>query len=59
MASLALLTPHAWAIEGFRELVFDEAGFVDILRQLGVLLLYAVGLVAVGTWGLRRSLTRG
>jgi ABC-2 type transport system permease protein len=58
MASLALLTPHAWAIDAFRDLVFRGASVMDILRQLGVLLVYAGVLVVLGTWGLRRSLTR-
>ncbi len=58
MATLARLTPHAWAIDAMRGLVFEDAAITDILVQLGVLAAYAVGLVALGTWGLRRSLTR-
>jgi ABC-2 type transport system permease protein len=59
LASVAGLTPHAWAIGAFRDLVYADAGVLDILRQLGVLVVYAALLVAVGTWGMRRSLTRG
>jgi ABC-2 type transport system permease protein len=59
MSSLAQLTPHAWAIDAFRDLVFRQAGLLDILRQLSVLVVYAGVLVVLGTWGLRRSLTRG
>jgi ABC-2 type transport system permease protein len=59
MSSLARLTPHAWAIDAFRDLVYANAGIVEILSQLTVLLVYAGSLVVVGTWGLRRSLTRG
>jgi len=58
-ASVAYLTPHAWAISGFRDLVFHGAGLVAILPQLTVLIVYAGGLVVLGTWGLRRALTRG
>lgn len=58
MATLARLTPHAWAIDALRGLVFEDAAITDILAQLGVLAAYAVALVALGTWGLRRSLTR-
>jgi ABC-2 type transport system permease protein len=57
--SLAQLTPHAWAIGAFRDLVYAHAGVLDIIRQLSVLVLYAALLVAIGTWGMRRSLTRG
>ncbi len=59
MSSLAKLTPHAWAIDAFRDLVYSRAGLLDILAQLSVLVVYAGALVALGTWGLRRSLTRG
>jgi ABC-2 type transport system permease protein len=59
MSTLALLTPHAWAIDALRGLVYEEAGLLGILAQLGVLVVYASALVVVGTWGLRRSLTRG
>lgn len=59
IATISMLTPHHWAIDGFRQLVFYQAGISDILAQLGVLAVYALVLVGVGTWGLRRSLTRG
>jgi ABC-2 type transport system permease protein len=59
IATISQLTPHFWAIDAFRELVFFEAGLGDILTQLGVLLIFAVVLVGIGTVGLRRSLTRG
>ncbi len=59
MSSLAWLTPHAWAIDAFRDLVYRRAELLDILAQLSVLLAYAGVLVVIGTWGLRRSLTRG
>jgi len=59
MATLARLTPHAWALEALRSLANEGAGLLDILAQLGVLIAYAAVLVVIGTWGLRRSLTRG
>ncbi len=59
ISTISMLTPHHWAIDGFRQLVFYHAGIGDILAQLGVLAVYALVLVGIGTWGLRRSLTRG
>jgi ABC-2 type transport system permease protein len=59
LSSLARLTPHAWAIDALRDLVYQDAGVIDILRQLSVLVVYAGALVLLGIWGLRRSLTRG
>jgi ABC-2 type transport system permease protein len=36
MRSIAHLTPHAWAMDAFRALLFDGATLADILPQLGV-----------------------
>lgn len=59
MRAFALLTPHAWANDGFGTLILHGGGFVDILPNLGVLLAYAAALFALGAWLLRRSLTAG
>jgi ABC-2 type transport system permease protein len=58
MQSIARFTPHAWAIDGFAEMVRRGGGFVDVIPNLGVLLLFAAVLMAAGTWRLRRVLTR-
>ncbi len=59
ISTISMLTPHFWAIDSFRELVFYKATVTDIVTQLAVLALYAALMVGIGTWGLRRSLTRG
>jgi ABC-2 type transport system permease protein len=56
--TIAYLTPQAWAIQGLREVALRGGTVVDVLRELGVLVLYAVALMAVGTWQFRRILTR-
>jgi ABC-2 type transport system permease protein len=56
--TLAYLTPQAWAIQGLREVALRGGTVIDVLQELGVLVLYAVGLLAVGTWRFRRILTR-
>ena len=58
MTTISRFTPHAWAIDALRDLSFRGVGVSEILLQLGVLAAMAVALVVVGTWGLRRSLTR-
>jgi ABC-2 type transport system permease protein len=58
MRRVAMLTPHAWGNEGYAELIRRDGGIVDILPQLGVLALFAVALIALGTWFLNRRLTR-
>jgi ABC-2 type transport system permease protein len=56
MATISWLTPHRWALDGFRELIAG-GGAADVLPQVGVLLTAAVVLLAVGTWRLRLALT--
>jgi ABC-2 type transport system permease protein len=41
MGTIANLTPHAHALEGFYSLMAEEAGVVQILPQVGILLLMA------------------
>lgn len=58
MQRIALLTPHAWALDGFAELVRRGGTVVDVLPQVGVLSVYAVVLLALAAWRLRVVLTR-
>jgi ABC-2 type transport system permease protein len=56
--TIAFLTPQAWAVTALREVALRGGTVIDVLVELGALTAYAVGLIALGTWGLRRSLTR-
>lgn len=56
MRQLAHLTPHAWALDGFREVAVRGGGLLDILPELGVLLGMAVALLGVSVWRFRRAL---
>lgn len=58
MQMVAHITPHAWAIDAFSELIRHGGGTVDILGELGVLALYAVVLFSLAAWRLRIALTR-
>ncbi len=58
MKTIALFTPHAWAIDAFGELVRRDGGFLDILPQLGVLAAFAAVFMVLATWRLHRVLTR-
>jgi ABC-2 type transport system permease protein len=55
MQTIAHVTPHAWAVEGFTELIRRDAGLIDVLPQVGVLLVFAAALLALATFRLRRS----
>jgi ABC-2 type transport system permease protein len=58
MHSIAYLTPQAWAIQGLRTVGLRAGGVADILPELAVLGLFALGLVALGSWRFRRVLSR-
>lgn len=59
MQTLSHVTPHAWAMDAFRQLTFDGASVVDILPQLLVLCGFAVVLLGLATWRFRRVLATG
>ncbi len=51
------ITPHAWALEAFEEVIVRSGTVADVLTELGVLALFAVALVGLATWRFRRSIT--
>jgi ABC-2 type transport system permease protein len=58
MQRVAHLTPHAWAMDGFSELIRHGGGLADIATELAVLAGFAVVLVGLAAWRLRVTLTR-
>lgn len=57
MQTIAHITPHAWAVEGFTEIIRTNAGLAEIALQLVVLLGFAVILLAIASGRLRKSIT--
>lgn len=58
MQTVAHFTPHAWALDGYAELVRRGGNTGDILIELGVLAGYAAVLFALAAWRLRIAITR-
>ncbi|HZD24073.1 MAG TPA: ABC transporter permease [Acidimicrobiia bacterium] len=58
MRRIAHVTPHAWALDGYAELLRRGGTTVDILVELGVLTVYAVILLVLASWRLRVAITR-
>jgi linearmycin/streptolysin S transport system permease protein len=56
MKRVAHITPQAWGNDAFAKLAGHGASITGILPQLGVLAAYAVVLLALATWRLRRVL---
>lgn len=57
MRRLANVTPHAWALDGFGELIRRGGTPADVLPELGVLAGYAAATLSVATWRFHRSIT--
>lgn len=57
MRTIGHVTPHAWAVDAWIELVYDDGGFVDVLPQLAVLAGFAVVLGTLAVRRLRIALT--
>lgn len=58
MQRVAHATPHAWAIDAFSELIRHDGSTMDILTELGVLVVYATVLFVLAAWRLRVAITR-
>lgn len=58
MRQIAHITPHAWAIDGFDELIRFNGVAADIGREIAVLFGMGVALVGLASWQFRRVLTR-
>ena len=57
MRTVGHIAPQAWAMDAFVKLVFDHSGIAGVIPDLGVLALFAVGLVALATARLRSVAT--
>lgn len=57
MQQIAHITPHAWALDGYAELVRREGNTLDVLPELGVLAAYAALVLSLAAWRLRVAIT--
>jgi hypothetical protein len=53
LGQISRLTPHAHGLEAYRRLLVEGGGVVDILPQVGVLLLMSAVLLLVARWRFR------
>ncbi len=57
MRKIAHVTPHAWANDAFNHLLVNGGGLSSVALDVAVLCGYAVVLLTLATWRLRRVLT--
>jgi ABC-2 type transport system permease protein len=50
MKTVGHISPTAWAMDAFQEMMFYDGGVIDILPMVGVLLAMAVVFFAFGVW---------
>jgi ABC-2 type transport system permease protein len=50
---VGLVTPHAWALDAYQDLLVRGYNFVEVLPKVGVLGAFAVVLFAIGVWRFR------
>jgi ABC-2 type transport system permease protein len=53
MVTLGHISPIAWAMDAFHDLIFFNGGLVDVLPEVGVLVAFTVVFVAFGVWQFR------
>lgn len=58
MQAIGHLMPQSWATDAWTAIVNDGAGVSGIATELAVLAGYAAAFLVLGTWALRRTLTR-
>ena len=53
MQTLALFTPHAWALEGFQDVIVRGLGITAVFNEVAVLSLFALVFFAISVWRFR------
>lgn len=53
MQTFGHISPVAWVMDGFNDLIFDNKGLVDILPEVGVLVGMGMVLLVIGIWRFR------
>jgi ABC-2 type transport system permease protein len=56
MRTLSHVTPHAWAMEAFHQLLLDGGGLADVLLQVAVLLGFAGVVLTLAIFRFRRAI---
>lgn len=53
MAIISYITPHAHAVEGYYRIMAENAGFIQVLPQMGILLGMGIVIFLVAQWRFR------
>ncbi len=50
MASIGMITPHAWALDGYHDLLVRGSGLSEVLPEIAAVTAFAVAFFAIGVW---------
>jgi len=53
LKAAGLITPHAWALDGYQDLLVRGYGLVEVLPKVGALAVFALVFFAIGVWRFR------
>jgi len=53
MQLISKITPHAWALKGFQDVIVRGMGTAEVLPNVGVLLIFAAVFFAIAMWRFR------
>jgi len=53
LQTLGLVTPHAWALDAYQDLLVRGYGLAEVLPRVGVLLAFAALFFGIGVWRFR------
>jgi len=53
LQTLGLITPHAWALDAYQDLLVRGYGLLDVSPKIGALAAFALAFFAIGVWRFR------
>ena len=53
LRTIGLVTPHAWALDAYQDLLVRGYGLLEVLPKIGVLVAFALVFFAIGVWRFR------
>jgi ABC-2 type transport system permease protein len=53
LRNIGLITPHAWALDAYQDLLVRGYGLMDVLPKVGVLMAFAFVFFTIGVWRFR------
>ena len=53
LQTIGLVTPHAWALDAYQDLLVRGYGLLEVLPKVGALAVFAIVFFVIGVWRFR------